>query len=73
MKASNYDKAIKENEQKIKDAEQKGYLRGKNEKIVLKKTEKNNTDGLPDLSSSSKEKETQNPDWIDKVSSRRRY
>ena len=71
-KANQYDKELKAAEKKIKEAEERGYLRGKNEKIVLKKTSKENTDGMPGLTSGSgKEREGSQPDWLDKISSRR--
>jgi len=59
LKASRYDKAVKE-------AEEKGYLRGKNEKIILKKKSNENTDGMPGLTSSTgKERESSKSHWLD--------
>jgi adenylate kinase family enzyme len=66
MKANKYDKDVK-------DAEDKGYLRGKNEKIQLKKTSSQNTDGMPGLTSSpGKDKVRTDPDFWDKVAARTR-
>lgn len=60
-KANKYDKDIK-------SAEEKGYLRGKNEKIVLKKNSKENTDGLPNISSGNeKERESPKESFWDRV------
>lgn len=66
MKANKYDKDVK-------DAEDKGYLRGKNEKIQLKKTSSQNTDGMPGLTSSpGKDKVRTDPDFWDNVAAKSR-
>ena len=61
LKASKYEKDLKE-------AEEKGYLRGKNEKIILKKNSNKNTDGMPGLTSSAgKERESSKSHWLDGI------
>lgn len=65
LKANKYDKDVK-------DAEDRGYLKGKNEKIVLKKTAKENTDGLPNITSGNeKERNSSKPDFWDLLSKRK--
>jgi len=65
LKANKYEKDVKE-------AEERGYLKGKNEKIVLKKNSKENTDGLPSITSGNeKERNSPKPDFWDMLSRRR--
>jgi hypothetical protein len=58
---------------KVKEAEDRGYLRGKNEKIVQKKNTNNNTDGMPGITASvGNDKIKSEPDIFDRMLSHRR-
>jgi hypothetical protein len=57
-------------DERIKKAEEQGYLRGKNEKIKLEKAKNNDGDGLPKLKSGLEPEKnivTKKPDLLDRV------